>query len=111
MTQPAKDTDEKVKRAVGAWVLDSLNLILNAGALAAMLYGGLWLRNNVPSKQDFDAMQVRLNADLKELQSRVNSMDRAVLQLSETGKRIEDFEQRIRTLERSTTGRPVRPLP
>lgn len=105
------DTDfiTKPERALGPWLMRSLNLLLNLAALVAWGYLGVWIQKNVPSKTDFTEMQAKLNADLKELQDKVNSMDRTVLQLSETNKRIEDFEQRIRLLERSTTGRRYTP--
>jgi hypothetical protein len=88
------------------------NLTMNGAALALMLLGGLWLKNNFPSKDDFTEMQEKMKSDLKDLQTRLNSVDRSVLQLGETAKRIEDFETRIRILERSTTGRvPIKPIP
>lgn len=76
------------EKRLGNWIYRSVNLLVNVAALLVMLYAGLWLKNNVPSKADF-----------KDLQGQVNSMDRSLLQLSETHKRIEDFEQRIRKLE------------
>ena len=93
----SKNNGEKM---LGAWIYRSLNILLNLAALIVMLICGLWLKNNVPSKTDF-----------QELQIRVDSVDRNLIHLSETTKRIEDFEQRIRILEKSTTGRPFRPLP
>lgn len=73
---------------LGSWIYRSVHMLVNVAALMLMGYAGLWLRNNVPSKEDF-----------KELQIQVKSMDRSFLQFAETHKRIDDFEQRIRRLE------------
>lgn len=88
------------EKRLGAWIMRSLNLLMNAAALLLMAYVASWVRANVPSKADF-----------KELQVQVNSMDRSILQLSETAKRIEDFESRIRKLEQGDNRRfpPSRP--
>ena len=67
--------------------------------------GILWVKVNVPSKEDF-----------KSLQMQVNSVERTVLQIGQTDlrveqiqKRIDDFEMRIRLLEQKFPMR--RPLP
>lgn len=95
MTEPLETNGEK---KLGAWIYRSVHLLVNIAALMLMGYAGLWMRNNVPSKADF-----------KELQSLVNGLDRSVLKLSDTDRRIEDFEQRIRKLEQR--GPPARREP
>lgn len=76
------------EKRLGSMIYRSVSLLINLAIMLLVGYAGLWVRNNVPSKSDF-----------KELQIQVNSLDRSVLQMSETNRRIEDFEQRIRRLE------------
>lgn len=83
------------EKRLGSLIYRSVHLLVNLAALGLMTYAGAWVKANVPSKDDF-----------KELQAQVNAIDRAVLQISETNRRIEDFEQRIRKLEQ---GRPPSP--
>lgn len=76
------------EKRLGAFIYRSVHLIVNLAGLILVGYISMWMKSNFPSKTDF-----------KELQLQVNSLDRAVLQLSETNRRIDDFEQRIRKLE------------
>lgn len=88
------------EKRLGQVIYRSVNMLVNVAALGLMSYAGMWVKNNVPSKTDF-----------KELQVQVNGIDRAVLQLSETNKRIEDFESRIRKLEQGDNRRFPPPRP
>ncbi len=77
--------DGKVEKAIGLYVLRSANMIFTL--IAAI--GVLWIKANVPSKQDFI-----------EFQAQVRSIEINVVQLRQTNERINDFEQRIRELEK-----------
>ncbi len=78
-------------KAVGLFVFRSINTIF---ALVAAV-GVLWIKANVPSKQDF-----------QDFQQQVRSIELNVIQLRQTNERINDFETRIRDLERK--GRLIR---
>ena len=90
-TKPENEDDNKIAKAVGLYVLRSVNTIF---ALVAAV-GVLWIKANVPSKQDF-----------LDFQAQVRSIEINVIQLRQTNERITDFETRIRELERK--GRIVR---
>ena len=83
--------DGKVEKAVGLYVLRSANMIFTLVAAV----GVLWIKANVPSRQDF-----------LEFQAQVRSIEINVVQLRQANERINDFEMRIRELERK--GRIIR---
>ena len=76
-----------VARVIGAYVLWSINTILSL----VCSVGILWIKANVPSKQDFD-----------EFQAQVRKLELSVVSLHQTQDRINDFESRIRELEKKT---------
>lgn len=81
----------KVEKAVGLYVLRSANMIFTLVAAV----GVLWIKANVPSRQDF-----------LEFQAQVRSIEINVVQLRQANERINDFENRIRELEKK--GRIIR---
>lgn len=85
------ESENQVAKAFGLYLLRSINTIF---ALVAAV-GVLWIKANVPSKQDF-----------LDFQAQVRSIEMNVIQLRQTNERITDFENRIRELERK--GRIVR---
>jgi len=76
--------DKKVATQIGLYVLRSVNLIL----AAICTVGVLWIKANVPSKDDF-----------KELHIQIRALEISVAQLSETNERMKAFDERIRRLE------------
>jgi len=76
--------ERRIATAIGLYVLRSANVIL---ALIAAV-GVMWIKVNVPSKEDF-----------KDLQGHLRSLELTVLQFTRTQERVEDFEARIRKLE------------
>jgi hypothetical protein len=79
--------EQEVPKAIGLYVLRSANMIFTL--IAAV--GVLWIKANVPSKQDF-----------LEFQNQVRSIEMNVVQLRQNNERINDFEARIRELERKS---------
>ena len=77
--------EDKVAKSLGLYVLRSVNTIVALITAVAVL----WIKANVPSKQDF-----------LEFQAQVRSIELNVVQLRQTNERIADFESRIRVLER-----------
>lgn len=77
--------ETEVPKALGLYVLRSANMIFTL--IAAV--GVLWIKANVPSRQDF-----------LDFQAQVRSIEMNVIQLRQNNERINDFEARIRELER-----------
>lgn len=90
-TDDAEAGEGKVEKAVGLYVLRSANMIFTLVAAV----GVLWIKANVPSRQDF-----------LEFQAQVRSIEINVVQLRQANERINDFENRIRELEKK--GRIIR---
>lgn len=88
--------NKQLAATVGSIVLRSLNVIF-AGIAA---FVALWIKANVPGKEDF-----------RTLQAQVFMIEKSVVRLADASpdvvKRLEDFEQRIRFLERKFPARPV----
>lgn len=81
--------NKQIAATIGNLVLRSLNVIF-AGIAA---FVALWIKANVPEKQDF-----------RNLQAQVFTIERSVNRMADASpdvnKRIDDFEQRIRALEK-----------